>query len=49
MKEEFIPIVIGFLGTVTKRINKGTRGHENKKSSGDHPNYCIIEIGQNTE
>ena len=31
-----------------QRINKGTGGHGNKKS-GDHPNYCMIEIGLNTE
>ena len=30
-------------------IGKGTRGIENKRTSGDHPNYSIIEIGQNTE
>ena len=30
-----------------QRINKGTGGLGNKRSSGDHPNYCII--GQNTE
>ena len=32
-----------------RRIDKGTGGLENKRSSGDHPNYCIMEIGQNTE
>ena len=32
-----------------QRINKGTGGLGNKRASGDHPNYCIIEIGQNTE
>ena len=26
-----------------------TGGHENKRTGGDHPNYCINEIGQNTE
>ena len=30
-------------------INKGMGGVGNKRTSGDHPNYCIIEIGQNTE
>ncbi len=25
------------------------RGLENKRTSGDHPNYGIIDIGQNTE
>ena len=32
-----------------QRIIKGTGGLENKWTSGDHPNYCIIENGQNTE
>ena len=32
-----------------QRINKGTRGLRNKRTSGNHPNYCIIQIGQNTE
>ena len=41
----FIPIVIGALGS-HRKINKGTG---NKRTNGDHPNYCIIEIGQNTE
>ena len=26
-----------------------TVGHGNKRTSGDHPNYSIIEIGQDTE
>ena len=32
-----------------QRINKGTGGYGYKKSNGDHPNYYIVEIGQNTE
>ena len=32
-----------------RRIDKGTGGFGNKRTSGDHTNYCIIEIGQNTE
>ena len=32
-----------------QRINKGTGGLGNKRTSGDHLNYCIIEIGLNTE
>ena len=32
-----------------RRIIKGTGGLGNKRTSGDHPNYCFIEIGQNTE
>ena len=30
------------------RINKGTWGLENMSTSRDHPNYCIIAIGQTT-
>ena len=32
-----------------RRINKGITGLENKRTSRDHPNYCIIEIDQNIE
>ena len=31
-----------------QRTKKGTGGLENKRTIGDHPNNCIIEIGQNT-
>ena len=32
-----------------RRINKGTSGHGNKRTSEDHPNYSIVKIDQNTE
>ena len=32
-----------------QRIDTRTGGLENNRTSGDHPNYCIIEISQNTE
>ena len=32
-----------------QRIIKGTGGLGNNRTSGDHPNYCITEIDQNTE
>ena len=32
-----------------QRIVKGTGGLENKRTIRDHPNYNIVEIGQNTE
>ena len=32
-----------------QRIDKGTGGRGNKRASGDHLNYYIIENGQNTE
>ena len=49
MKVTIIPIVIGAFGTVTKGLLKGTGGLGYKRTSGDHPNYYIIESGQNTE
>ena len=45
MKETFIPLEITALDTVTKLFNEGPGGLGNKRSE-DHPNYCIIEIGQ---
>ena len=32
-----------------QRIGTGTGGLGKKRTSGDHPNYSIVEIGQNTE
>ena len=32
-----------------QRICTGTVGLGNKRTSGDHPNYSIVEIGQNTK
>ena len=32
-----------------QRFATGTGGLGNKRTSGDHPNYGIVEIGQNTE
>ena len=49
-KVPMIQIVIGALGTATKGlIDTRTGGLENQRMSGDHPNYSIIEIVQNTE
>ena len=39
------PIVIGAFGTVTKEIG----GLGSWGTNGDHPNYSIVENGQNTE
>ena len=44
-----IPIVIGAFGTVTKGLLKGLEGLGSWRKSGDHPNYSIIDNGQNTE
>ena len=32
-----------------QRIGTGTEGLGNKRTSGDHPNYSIVEIGQKTK
>ena len=32
-----------------QRSNNETGGLGNKRSSGDHPNYSIIKIGQNND
>ena len=32
-----------------QRISAGIKGLGNKRTIGDHPNYSIVEIGQNTE
>ena len=45
MKVTNVPIVIGAFGTLTKGLLKGLDDLE----VGDHPNYSIIENGQNTE
>ena len=45
VKGTIIPIVIGALGAVTK----GTGGFHNNRTNGDHPNYCIVDIGLNTK
>ena len=39
---------MGALGTVNNGLIKRLE-ELNKITSGDHPNYCIIEISQNTE
>ena len=46
MNMTIMPIVIGALGTVTKGL---IRWLGNNRTSGDHPNYYIIEIGQSWE
>ena len=49
MKVTVIPILIGALGTILKHLIKGTGRLENKRTSGDHPDYSIIKTGQNNE
>ena len=49
MRVTFIQIVCGALFIITKRSEQGTGGAGNKRVRGDHPNYSIVKIGQNTE
>ena len=49
VKVTVIPIVIGALGSITKRIGKGTGRFRNQRTSRDHPDYSITKIGKNTE
>ena len=49
MQVTVIALAIGAFGTVTKRLLKETGGLGSWRTSGDHPNYYIIENGQNTE
>ena len=44
-----IPVVICMYGTVSKEFGNGTGGFGNKRISEEHPNYSIVEIGQNTK
>ena len=32
-----------------QRLGKGLDGVVNRRTNGDHPNYSIVKIGQNTE
>ena len=48
MKATVIPINISALVS-HQRIGTGTGRLGNKRTSGDHPNYRIVEIGQNTK
>ena len=51
MKVTVLPIVTGTLGTIPKGTEgfvKGTEGFGNKRTSGDHISYNIVNIDQNT-
>ena len=48
IKVTIISLVIGALG-IYQRIIKWTGGLASWRTSGDHPNYYIIENGQNIE
>ena len=49
MKVTIIPIVIGAFDTVTKGLLKGLEDLVCWRTSGDYPNYSIVENVQNTE
>ena len=49
MKVMFLPTVIGAFDAVTKGLLKRLEDLENKRMNGDHLNYYVIEISQNTE
>ena len=49
MKVSIILIVTDALGTVTEGLVKGLKDLEIRGRVKTIPNYCIIEIGQNTE
>ena len=44
MKVTVIPVVIGTLGTIPKSLVNGLADLKNQRASGDHPNYSIINI-----
>ena len=44
-----IPVVIGALGTVPKGLVSRLTKAGNQGTNGDHPNFSIVKIGQNTK
>ena len=48
MKMTVIPIIIGALGTIKKKLDKGTGRVGNRRTGRGHPNYNIT-ISKNTE
>ena len=49
MKVRSIAIVIGSLEKIPEGLIKGTGRLRNKRTSKNHPDYSIINIGQNVE
>ena len=49
MKVTVIQIIIGALRIIQKGLLKELEDLENKRTSGHHPNYSFIKMGQNTE
>ena len=48
MKAIVMSILIGLL-VIVQRIDTGIGGVGNKRTSGDHPNYSIVDIDKITE
>ena len=48
MKTTVIPVVIGARGS-HQWLGIGTGGLGNKRTSGNHPNYSMVEIDQYTK
>ena len=48
-EEDGDPSYNSFVRNNPKRLTKGTGRLRNQRIRGDHPNYCVVEIGQNTE
>ena len=44
-----VTIILIMIGAFAKGLLKEQGGLESKRTSGDHPNYSIVENGQNTE
>ena len=44
-----IPVVIGSLGTFTKRTGTGTEVFRKKRTSENYPNHSIFTISQSTK
>ena len=49
MQATMIPHIIDALGTVPQRIGKGIGMVGNKSKNREHLDFCIIEMGKNTE
>ena len=49
MKVTDVLIVINAFGTIPTGLVKTLEDFKNQRTSGDHPDYCIIKIGYNTE
>ena len=49
MKVTVIPVVTKALVTIPKGFGKETGRFRNRRTSGDHPDYRIFTIGQDTE